>query len=126
MPSQPITAYDCFTDDLHPTIVHQWTNPTLQPLLDDLPSQPPPIPDPPSTLPARPHNPSHASSTTTTSYSSSTDTPDTSPSPTPLAQPAPPTRTMATRSMQGIYKPRKLFNLSVTIDDPTISPLPKN
>ncbi|XP_057444635.1 uncharacterized mitochondrial protein AtMg00810-like [Lotus japonicus] len=33
---------------------------------------------------------------------------------------------MATRSMRGIYKPRKLFNLSVTIDDPTISPLPKN
>jgi hypothetical protein len=28
--------------------------------------------------------------------------------------------------MKGIYKPRKLFNLAVTIDDPTISPLPKN
>jgi hypothetical protein len=28
--------------------------------------------------------------------------------------------------MKGIHKPRKLFNLSVTIDDPTISPLPKN
>jgi hypothetical protein len=33
---------------------------------------------------------------------------------------------MATRSMQGIFKPKKIFNLSVTIDDTTISPLPKN
>ncbi|MCI03707.1 copia protein, partial [Trifolium medium] len=33
---------------------------------------------------------------------------------------------MATRSMQGIYKPKKLFNLSVTINDPIISPLPRN
>lgn len=57
--------------------------------------------------------------------SSSMITPDTSSLPIPLSQPAPPTRTMATRSMHGIYKPKKLFNLSVTIDDPIISPLPK-
>ncbi|GAU48004.1 hypothetical protein TSUD_404810 [Trifolium subterraneum] len=101
MPSLPLTAYDCFTDDLHPSIVHHWTKPTLQPLPNDLPSPPPPIPDPPSTSHTRSHNPSLVSSTTTTSYSSSTDTPDTSPSPTPLAQPAPPTRTVTTRSMQG-------------------------
>ncbi|PNX91538.1 disease resistance protein rga3-like [Trifolium pratense] len=126
MSSQPLTTYDHFTDDLHPSLVHQWTNPTLQSPLDDLPSSSPPVPNPPSTSPARPHNPSHTSSNTTISSSLPTSTPDTSPPPTPLAQPAPPTRTMATRSMQGIYKPRKLFNLSVTIDDPTISPLPKN
>ncbi|MCI05064.1 hypothetical protein A2U01_0026113 [Trifolium medium] len=113
MSSLPLTAYDCFTDDLHPSIVHQWTNPTLQTLPVDLPSPPPPIPDPSPISPAGPHNYSPASSTTTTS-------------PTPLAQPAPSTRTMATCSMRGLYKPKKLFNLSVTIDDPTISPLPKN
>jgi len=34
---------------------------------------------------------------------------------------------MATDSMRGIYKPRKLFNLYVTnIYDPHISPLSKN
>ncbi|GAU44778.1 hypothetical protein TSUD_27470 [Trifolium subterraneum] len=68
---------------------------------DDLPSLSPPIPDPPPISPVGPHNPSPASSTTIISSSPSTDTPNTSPSPTPLAQPAPPTRTIATRSMQG-------------------------
>ncbi|MCI48414.1 hypothetical protein A2U01_0069657, partial [Trifolium medium] len=67
MQSLPLTAYDCFTDDLHPSIIHQWTNPAIQPPPDDLSSLPPPIPDPLSISPARPHNLSPASSTTTTS-----------------------------------------------------------
>src|ERR1044072_6620528 len=33
---------------------------------------------------------------------------------------------MTSRSMQGVYKPHKLFNISVTISDPTISHLPIN
>ncbi|MCI46520.1 hypothetical protein A2U01_0067760, partial [Trifolium medium] len=77
MSSLSLIVYDCFIDDLHPSIVHQWTNPTLQPLPDDLPSMSPPIPDPPSISPAGPHNPPPASSTTTTSHSPSTDTPGT-------------------------------------------------
>jgi len=125
-PSLPLTAYDYFTDDFHPSVIHQWTNPTLQPLPDDLSRSSPPIFDHPSISPTGSHNHSPTSSTTTTSSSPSTDTPDISSSPTPLAQPALPTRTMASRSIRGIYKPRKLFNLYVTIDDPHISPLPKN
>jgi len=73
-PSLPLTAYDCFTYDLHPSIIHQGTNSTLQPLPNDLPRPSPPI-----------HNHSLTSSTTTTSSFLSTDTPDISSSPTPLA-----------------------------------------
>src|SRR4051812_2610619 len=36
--------------------------------------------------------------------------------------PTPPTQTMATRNLRGIYKPRELFNLAVIIDDLIISP----
>jgi hypothetical protein len=117
--SPPLPDYKCFTDDLHPHIVHQWNNPTLQPLPAN-----PPSPPPDHLSPSMAGTPN--TSPTMTSSSTSIDSPNTSPSPTPPAPPAPPTRTMATRSMRGIHKPRKLFNLSVTIDDPTISPLPKN
>ncbi|MCI60339.1 hypothetical protein A2U01_0081595, partial [Trifolium medium] len=78
MSSIPLTTYDCFTVDLHPSIVHQWTNPTLQPLPDDLPSPSPLIPDPLSASPARQNNHSPTSSTTTTSSPPSVTTPDTS------------------------------------------------
>lgn len=114
--SPPAPSYDCFTDGLHPSIIHQWTQPSLPTPSATTTS---PLPSP-ATGPTSPT--SSASPISSTSSSSSSP----SPSPTPLAIPAPLTRTMATRSMRGIVKPRKLFNLSVTIDDPTISPLPRN
>jgi histone deacetylase 1/2 len=51
--STPLHDYSCFTDDLHPHIIHHWTNSTLQPISSNLPS---PSPDPPSLFPIGSNN----------------------------------------------------------------------
>jgi hypothetical protein len=65
--STPLPDYNCFTDDLHPQIIHHWTNPTLQPLSSNLPSPPP---DPPSLFPIGSHNISPTNTSTSSSPSS--------------------------------------------------------
>lgn len=115
MSSTHALTYDSSIDALHPFIIHQWTHLSLK--------------SPPNNLFRNSHIPDHhhiSPVSPTTHFSSYSNHLDTSPPPTPQTHLAPLTQTMATRSMRGIYKHMKLFNMFVTIDDPTISPLPKN
>lgn len=99
-------SYHFLTDDPHPYLTHQWLNQTQPPTVTDQPS---PSTNQQSAPPTSPVNP-----------------PTTIPTNSPPPIPPPPTRTITTRSMTGITKPRKLFNLSISHSNHPISPLPKN
>ena len=95
------TTYDFLDDTLHPFRVHHWKNQFLQPL---------------ATTPTTPPNISHVSPLVI-----QTDPPPTNNQ--PVNQPA---RTITTRNMHGISKPKRQLNLSVLANDLSPSPIPKN
>ncbi|CAJ2647961.1 unnamed protein product [Trifolium pratense] len=111
-------SYNFLNDDLHPYLVHQWQKQILPPVAHNQSTPTNITNQPPS--PLNQHSLSHNSPTNSPTTTSS-------PSPPPIQpHPPPPTRTITTRSMKGIVKPRKIFSLSVSQPDHTISPIPKN
>jgi histone deacetylase 1/2 len=107
-------SYNFLNDDLHPYLVHQWQNQILPPVANKQP--------PPTNTTDQPPSPINQQ---LLSHKSPTNSPS-PPSIQPNPPPPPPTRTITTRSMKGIVKPRKIFSLSVSQPDNTISPIPKN
>ena len=114
------TTYDFLNDELNPILIHQWQNQILQPPQSPSPTAvhtptsqatqtTPPRPYPTPVAPVQPTTPTNGSAT----------------NPTPEPTPAP-IRTMATRSMHGIFKPKRPFNLAASVSQLTPSPLPKN
>ncbi|GAU50542.1 hypothetical protein TSUD_409860, partial [Trifolium subterraneum] len=105
--------------DLYPVTTPSsfWQNQILPPVAHNQPTSTNTTNQPPSPINQNslPHNSSTYSPTITSS-----------PSPPPIQpHPPPPTRTITTRSMKDIVKPRKIFSLSVSQPDHTISPIPK-
>jgi hypothetical protein len=107
-------SYNFLNDDLHTYLVHQWQNQILPPVANKQP--------PPTNTTDQPPSPINQQ---LLSHKSPTNSPS-PPSIQPNPPPPPPTRTITTRSMKGIVKPRKIFSLSVSQPDNTISPIPKN
>jgi hypothetical protein len=118
MHSPAPNSYHFLDNDLHPYLIHQCQNQILPPVTHNQST--------PTTTIDQPTSSINQQSPYTASLTSSSATPSSTP-PSPIQpHPPPPTRTITTRSMKGIVKPRKIFNLSISHSDHTISPIPKN